>query len=302
MSRRPARSLVYAGMVCSALIAGSSYPIFKRTVAEIPAMPFTLMRFALAAAFMAVALRVSGDRQTIAPADRKRLWLAGILVVPINAGLFIFGIQWTKAAHGALLYALTPAAVLVITSIQSRRLPSPLAWVGAGLAFAGVLVLLLERGLSFEWHALRGDLLILIAVFAWAWYTALGRGLTASYGAVGTAARAVLYGTIAFAPFGLLFWGGFDPRTVSMVAWAGLVYLAWFVAGINFILWYWGVKQLSPAGVAVFANLQPLVAAGMAWWLLHEALAPSFWLSVALVLTGVAVTQRAAQAAVRASS
>lgn len=290
----PRPRFLYPGLLLGVLIAAGTYLVAKRTLQEIPPLPMTMVRFALASSLMALVLRFNRrpDAPPIAPGDRKRLALAGVLLVPVNAGLFAFGIQYTKAAHGALLYALTPAAVMLLATLLTRRAPTWASLAGAAVAFAGVALLLFERGLAFDPATLRGDLVILVAVFAWAGFTLMGRHLTARYGAVRTSSLAVMYGTIAFLPFGLWGLASFDPRPVSAWAWGGILYMAWLTAALNFVLWYWGVKHLSPAGVAVFSNLQPLFAALLAWMLLREALTPSFWLSTALVLLGVWLVQR----------
>lgn len=286
--------LLYPGLLLGVLIAAGTYLVAKRTLQEIPPLPMTMIRFALASALMAGVLRWNRrpDAAPIAPGDRRRLMLAGVLLVPVNAGLFAIGIQHTKAAHGALLYALTPAAVMLLSAALTRRGPSAASLGGAAVAFAGVALLLFERGLRFDPATLRGDLIILVAVFAWAGFTLMGRRLTARYGAVRTSGLAVMYGTLAFLPFGLWGLASFDPRPVSAWAWSGILYMAWLTAALNFVLWYWGVKHLSPAGVAVFSNLQPLFAALLAWLLLRESLTPSFWLSTAFVLLGVWLVQR----------
>jgi len=286
--------LLYPGLLFGVLIAAGTYLVAKRTLQEIPPLPMTMIRFALASALMALVMRFQRrpGEPKIEPGDRRRLVLAGVLLVPVNAGLFAIGIQYTKAAHGALLYALTPAAVMLLGAVLARRAPSAGSIAGAAVAFAGVALLLFERGLAFEAQTLKGDLIILVAVVAWSGFTLLGRRLTARYGAVRTSGTAVLYGTLAFLPFGLWGLASFDPRPVSAWAWGGILYMAWLTAALNFVLWYWGVKHLSPAGVAVFSNLQPLFAALLAWLLLREALTPSFWVSTALVLAGVWLVQR----------
>jgi drug/metabolite transporter (DMT)-like permease len=291
-SERP--RLLYPGLLLGVLIAAGTYLVAKRTLQEIPPLPMTMIRFTLASSLMSAVLRWKRrpGAAAIERGDRRRLALAGVLLVPVNAGLFAIGIQYTKAAHAALLYALTPAAVMLLGVLLHRRLPSPPSVAGVAVAFAGVAILLFQRGLAFDPQAMRGDLIILVAVFAWAGFTLMGRRLTARYGAVRTSGTAVMYGTLAFLPFGLWGLASFDPRPVSAWAWGGILYMAWLTAALNFVLWYWGVKHLSPAGVAVFSNLQPLFAALLAWLLLREALTPGFWLSTGLVLLGVWIVQR----------
>ncbi len=285
-------SLLYPALTLNAIIAAGTYLVAKQTLREIPPLPLTLMRFVLASAAMAIAAAVLAPKERISAADRPRVFLAGVLLVVGNAGLFIIGLQWTKAAHAALLYALTPAIVTLIVAVRARRMPSALQLLGVAVAFAGVLMLLMERGLQFSPDTVRGDLTILVAVCSWSWFTVLGRGLTTRYGPVRVISDALIYGTLAFAPLGLWGWPQLHLAEVGALAWAGLAYLAFLTASLNFVLWYWGVRYLSPAGVSVFANLQPIAAATLAWWVLREPLPAGFLLSTLLVLAGVWLAQR----------
>lgn len=289
----PARPpLLYPALVLNALIAAGTYLVAKQTLREIPPLPLTLLRFVASTLVMMAVAAVAAPGVRVERRDRPRVMLAGVLLVVGNAGLFMVGLQWTRAAHAALLYALTPAIVTLIEVLRARRAPTPLQSLGVAVAFAGVLMLLLERGLSFGADTWRGDLTILVAVCSWSWFTVLGRRLTPRYGPIRVVSDALLYGTLAYLPFGL--WGlpGMHWQAITAGGWAGLAYLALLTASLNFVLWYWGVRYLPPTGVAVFSNLQPIAAAALAWMILGESLPPGFAVSTLLVLGGVWLTQR----------
>jgi len=229
----------------------------------------------------------------IAREDRGRVLLLGLLAVPLNQGLFLIGMTWASASHAALLYALTPAFVVIAASLRARRSPGAGTIAGIGLAFLGVLLLMLQRGLHFDRHSVAGDGIILIAVVAWALYLIAGRRLIMKYGPLVVTAEALGVGTLIYLPIGLVAAWHFDPRAISPGGWMGLVYLAWLTSGVNYVVWYWGLEHIRPHSIALLTNLQPLVTAAMAWALLHEALPAGFALSTALVLGGVWLAQSA---------
>ena len=210
-----------------------------------------------------------------------------MLAVPLNQGLFLFGMQWANVAHAALLYALTPAFVVMFVAIGTRTRPEPRQVLGIALAFAGVLTLMLQRGIRFDAHALIGDVIIFVAVIAWALYLVAGRTLTRRYGPLVVTAEALLAGTLVYLPIGLLALRGFDPRAITGAGWSGLFYLAWLTSAVNYVIWFWGLQYLKPGTVAVLTNLQPILTAAMAWLFLHEPLPSGFAISTALVLGGV---------------
>jgi drug/metabolite transporter (DMT)-like permease len=159
------------------------------------------------------------------------------------------------------------------------------------VALAGVVVVLLERGLHLAPGQFTGDILVLIAVVAWAYYTVLGKPLIRKYGAVVVTARAMTYGTLLFLPLGAWSLRGFAPTAVSTEAWVGLLYCALITSVIVYTLWYWALHFIDAARVAVFNNIQPVVAALLGWWLLQEAISPTFIAGGVLVVAGVLITE-----------
>lgn len=250
------------------------------------------LRFLLAAAI----LWPLGERyrrgRAIERRDQWRMWGLGFLAIPMNQGFFLFGLQWTTTGHSALLYCLTPLLVMVMAA---RQLGEPITvgrTVGILVAFGGVLLVLFERGLTFAPGQLRGDVLVFIAVVAWAYFTVLGKPLIRKYGAVVVTARAMTYGTLLFVPVGLVAVSNFSPSTVSPQAWAGLLYCAIVTSVIAYTLWFWALHYIDAARVAVFNNIQPVVAAFVGWCLLDEAITPAFIVGGLLVVAGVLLTEK----------
>jgi drug/metabolite transporter (DMT)-like permease len=251
-----------------------------------------LMRFVLAA----VILWPLGERwrkgRKLDPADNRKMWLLGMLAIPINQGFFLYGLQWTTAGHSALLFALTPLFVMLLAAWKLGERITIWRTVGIVVAFVGVLAVLFERGVRLAPNQFTGDTLVLIAVTAWACYTVLGKPLIQKYGAMVVTARAMTYGTLLFIPVGLFSIGDFDPSVVALDAWAGLLYCAIITSVVAYTLWYWALHYIDAAQMAVFNNLQPIIAALFGWLLLGEPLTATFIAGGILVLIGVYVTEK----------
>ena len=178
MSSRPRPAVMFGSLALNVLISSGTFLVAKRTVAEFPPLVLALLRFSFASAVLWPAVRLLHPHDRIAPEDRPRIWLLGLLGVPLNQGLFLIGMQWASASHAALLYALTPAFVMMILAVLVRRLPTLAQVIGVVVAFAGVALLLFQRGLQFDRHSVRGDVLVFGAVIVWAAYLIVGRSLT----------------------------------------------------------------------------------------------------------------------------
>jgi drug/metabolite transporter (DMT)-like permease len=296
MSRdRPALLLPALGL--NVLIASGTFLVAKAALREFPPLTLALLRFVLASAVLMPLTRWLRPGVRIAAEDRGRLWLLGLLAVPLNQGLFLLGMSWASASHASLLYALTPAFVALAVAPTARRAPSAGAIAGIALAFLGVLTLMLQRGLHFDRHSVAGDAIVLAAVVAWALYLVAGQRLILKYGPLVVTAEALTAGTLMYLPIGIVAAWHFDPLVISPGGWIGLAYLAWLTSGVNYVIWFWGLAHIRPHSMALLTNLQPLVTAAMAWALLHEALPAGFALSTALVLGGVWLAQSAGRPA-----
>lgn len=255
-------------------------------------LELAFLRFLIAAAVLWPLGEYYRKGRTIERVDQWRLWGLGFLAIPLNQGFFLYGLQWTTTGHSALLYCLTPLLVLVLAAWRLGERITLGRTVGILVAFGGVVLVLLERGLQFEPGQFTGDLLVLIAVVAWAYYTVLGKPLIKKYGAVLVTARAMTYGTILFLPLGLVALSDFSPAAVSPKAWLGLLYCAIITSVIAYTLWYWALNYIDAARVAVFNNIQPVVAAFVGWLLLGETISPMFIAGGLLVVVGVLLTEK----------
>jgi len=284
------RAVAYAAVTVQAIISSLTYLVARRAMADLHPLPLLALRFAVAGSIFGVML-ATGGRASIPPrALWPRLLLLGFLVGPINQGFFFVGLSYSTPAHAALLYALTPTGVYLLSLWRGRETLRTGAVAGLLCALAGVFVLLLGRGLRAATGPLWGDLLILVAVAAWVVFTDQGKQLIPEYGSTRMTAWSMVVGAAWVMP--LLF--TLDRETLahaSGTTWACLGYLGIVTSVISYLLWYFALSRLEASKVAVFSNLQPVFTAVAALVLLQE---PIHWELVggALVLIGVRLTQR----------
>jgi drug/metabolite transporter (DMT)-like permease len=297
MHARCKTALVYGALLLHTLVSAGTYLFAKRALVEIPALPLGLIRFAGASILLgALALRLLPKGKRLPPrhALRKVIFLS-FAAVPLNQGFFLYGLQLSTAAHAALLYTLTPLFVLLLAQALLGEFPGWRTAAGTALALGGTLYVLLHRGLDLSRGPLVGDLLLLIAVIAWAVYTAEGRELVADHGALPTIAWTLIGGTLLYLPLGL---GSLLSPTIradiahaSPEAWWGIAYLIVITSVVAYLLWYWALRHLAAARVAIFTNLQPLATAFLAHVFLGERVTAQFLAGAVVVIAGVLLAQ-----------
>ncbi|MDP2874818.1 MAG: DMT family transporter, partial [Holophaga sp.] len=176
------------------LLAAGTFLLGKAATTHFPVLVLGLFRFSVAAVvFLLLARFRNYDLREALRTDRRSFLLAGFLGVLLNQIGFLWGLKLTLPSHAALLYALTPTVVLLLAWIRGLERPSVLKVSGILLAFSGVVVLFNGRhGNELPPHWVAGDLLVMVAVVAWAGYTVVSRPLVMRYGAERTTALSIL--------------------------------------------------------------------------------------------------------------
>jgi drug/metabolite transporter (DMT)-like permease len=223
--------------------------------------------------------------------DVFRFLLLGLLGVTVNQTLFLLGLSVSTPLHASLLYAFTPVLVLFGAVLHLGERLSRIKVLGVAAAVIGVTFILTAKGLDLSRGPLRGDLLILVAVFAWSAYTLVGKRVLAAYDPFTVTTWAFVFGALSMLPLGFRVLGGFDPASPGVAGWLEVLYLSCFTSLVAFTLWYFALKRLEATQLAVFTNLQPPLTALLAWFFLGDVPESLAVAGGILVLCGVTVVQ-----------
>jgi len=232
------------------------------------------------------------DRIVPPRADWPRLALLGMLGIFANQTLFLVGLSFTSATSSAILMPSIPvftaaaAAALGVERLAGRRL------AGILVASAGALVLLDPTRLDTSARATLGNLLILGNCLAYSVFLVLMRPLLARLPWRTVIAWSFLFGSIGTLAVAAPALATTDWATVAPRTFAGILYVGLFPTAINFSLNTWAVRRSSPALVAAFTTLQPVLTTGMAAWALGESLRPNQALGFLLIVMGLVMVQR----------
>jgi len=285
--------LVYAAMGVQVLISAGTYLAGKRAMTELPPLTVVLWRFILSGSVFVLLLALTPGPKLPPRGEWKRVLLLGLLAGPVNQVFFFYGLSQSTAAHAALLYALTPLGVYLLSLARGHERASLRAVAGIGTAFTGVVVLLLGRGLADASGSLLGDVLILGAVTAWVVYTTEGKPFVAVYGPVRATAWSMVASTLMMLLLVPFFANPAEVMAASDVTKGSIVYLGLLTSVVAYLIWYYALSKVPASKVAIFSNLQPAATALAAWALLDESLHWEIAVGGVLVLLGVRLTQTA---------
>ncbi len=284
---------VHLVMLLHSVLSAGTYLAAKRALGELSPWELALVRFSLAGLFYAAL--VARARPAIPRRDLLGLAALGLVAIPLNQGLFLQGMALTTPGHGALLYALTPIFVFLLARWRLGERASAPKVAGIATAFAGVVVVLLGRGALGGAGAaagLLGDLLILLAVVAWAVFAVGGKVYAERYGVRAMTGLAISFGSLAYLPFGLALSERAAFERLSPGGWGAVAYLVVVTSIAAYLLYYWAMRRAEASRVAVWSNLQPFFTTALAWLMYGEPITGTSLAGGALVLLGVALTER----------
>lgn len=229
----------------------------------------------------------------------RRYALLGLLGVGLYNALQYLALQTSMPINVTLVGSSMPVWMLAVGSLCFGARVNPRQLAGAVLSMAGVLVVL-SRGQWSELLALRmvpGDLFMLLATIAWAFYSWL---------LVTTREPAQLRGDwAAFLMAQLVFglgWSGLlaggewaSGRTAIDWGWPLLAALAFIAVGpavVAYRFWGVGVQRAGPTVAGFFANLTPLFAALLSAAFLGQAPHGYHAAAFVLIVGGILVSAR----------
>ncbi|MCB1052006.1 MAG: EamA family transporter [Acidobacteria bacterium] len=281
------------GALCiNVFIASGTFIAARVTTQSFEPIALGWFRIMASALIMQLLFRIMQKNPIpVARKDIKNLVVLGLLGITANQLLFLMAMKWAPAIDGALFYAFTPALVLIFGRLFLSDVLTPRKAIGVLVALAGVALVLSARGLKLQADYMRGDLLLVLAVITWALYTLLGKKMLRVYSVLTVNAWCFGIGALSILPLSPWVLGRMDWAAPGLNGWLGLGYLVFFTSVLNFSIWYWALKRMEAAEVAIFSNLQPPVTALLAWWIQGERPGPIVVIGGVLVLVGVSLVQ-----------
>lgn len=279
------------GAFVAAALFGSSVVAVRVAVQEVPPLSLAVIRFGQGGLLLVLVLLLVGARDLLRVNwhDLPLLMLLGALMFTVFPVTFNASLRLIEASRGALILATIPLwSMLLARMARSERL-LPRQLVGVFLSLGGVGLALAERGVGEQGGlgTLAGDGLMFVTALSGAAYGVLAQRAFARYNALTVTTYAMVLGTMLLLPFGLVeglvgILPQFNRQTVAL-----LVFLGVFGGALGFLLWTFALSRLTPTQVAVYINLNPLVAIVLAAVLLAERTTIAFAAGFGAVLLGV---------------
>jgi drug/metabolite transporter (DMT)-like permease len=278
-----------AAFVAAALF-GASVVATRVAVGSIPPLSLAFLRFGQGGLILLLFLFVRRPGHLrVKISDLPYLALMGAVMFTIFPITFNVGLKFTEASRGALMLSTMPLWSAWLARIARSEHLTLRQVGGITLTLCGVAVAFVERGLTWQggsW-ALVGDLLMLLTAISGAVYGVLAQKMLKKYNVMTVTTYAMLIGTCLLFPAAFVEGLSQAITNIDLRATSLILFLGICGGAIGYLLWTFALVHLTPTQVAVYVNLNPMVATVLGAALLAEKLTPIFIVCFVAVLAGV---------------
>ena len=283
--------MIYIKLILVAIMWGGTFIATKMVSHVFGSFTGASYRYLVALLFMVPILLVKDPKAfKVTKKQLFQLSLLGATGIFAYSFFFFTGLRMVKASHGALIVALNPVLVMLISSSIGKERISRIKIIGLLLSIAGTAIViargdLLDLFTMFTW----GDAFMLGCPISWALYTYFAKDALKFATPLQASTWAIVIGLAM-----ILFFVPFEtyPTKVDWTIWLAIVYLGICGSVLGFVWYYEGIKEIGPVKTSVFNNLIPIFAVMFSVVLLDETIHAYMWYGSALVISGVYIINK----------
>ena len=244
---------------------------------EMEEMAFVFWRLGIAAAFYAVVLILAGNR--LRWIDLKRSAVGGVIFA-VNLVFFILSMRRTSAVNAVVIASLQPILLLAVGRRLFGERPHRSVYVGASVAFVGVVVAMAGSGAGgvATWS---GDLMAFVTMVLFAAYYVASKQARAEMDSITYQLSLTVVATVVLLPIALVVEGG--VALPSDGDWWMVAAMA-IIPGTGHLLTNFAHGHVTLTQMSLISLLFTAVAPLYAWWLIGERIAGQQGVGMAVVL------------------
>ncbi|HCM06560.1 MAG TPA: EamA family transporter [Oceanospirillales bacterium] len=274
---------IYSGIALVAFAANSLLCRMALVDGAIEALPFTLLRIMSGALLLSFLVRPNRMElnQMLNVQQSKAAWFSAI-----SLSIYAFAFSWAylemDTGVGALVLFATIQLVLNAVAVMLGQKVNRLMLAGIGIAFTGLVILLLPGQSAPDFSA---ALVMILSGLGWAGFVYSGRNSKQPLKEVAIAFRWSLVWCLPLALF--VNWQGISWHGVFLACVSGA-----FASGLGYALWYKVLPELGLQNAAQAQLVVPVFAMVMGVVFLSEQLSVILLAASALILLGITLAIR----------
>ena len=284
--------LLFLALFILSLIWGGSFFFIKILLHDFGPMTIAFLRSTFGLAAITVIMLLLRK-----PFEFSKIpWLPMTLVSLTNTSIpwMIIAFSETRltSSMASVLNAVTPLWTMIVGMIFFQSITNRLQWLGMGIAFIGLIILLGVNPVSMISVDLLGFACMLIATLFYAFGSQFSKRILP-----GMSMYQITFGTLFFSMISsgiaaFSFEGISFTHLSSFANIGALIGLGIFGSGIAYVLFYYMIQKGSPEFATMVTYLVPVSAIIWGYTILHEKIHWSLLTGLIFILIGVFLTTR----------
>jgi len=276
-------------MLMAVVFWAVNFSLIKIALREFSPLGFNGIRMVVASVILVSFFLISREGFSMTRSDFWKIIVLGLIGNTVFQMFFIHGLNWSTASSTAIVMAMTPVFVALLSTTSKQEKIHWAAWVGIAVSFVGLyLVLTKQPGVfRFSWEEVRGDLLILFGNLCWAIYTVFSKPLLERMSPLKLTSTTMAVGALFYLPFCLKDLSQLPYSEISLGAWGALLYSSFFALTLSYLIWYGSVKRVGNTKTAIYSNITPILTVIIAYFFIAERITPLQGIGAGIIILGV---------------
>ena len=296
LTQEASRARIALAFAAVYVVWGSTYLAIRYAIETIPPFLMAASRFLVAGAALYAWGRLTGGER-----PSRAAWIAtavtGILMLAVGNGAVTWSEQRIPSGIAALLVASVALWMVLLEFLRRNGTrPTRLSILGLLIGFGGVGLLVGPAAFTSARDLdVLASVVLIGASLSWAAGSVYSRVLPRPASAATAGGIQMLAGGLVLLLVGVSTGeiGRFDAAAVSARSLMSVGYLIVFGSLVGFTAYAWLLRVCTPAAVATYAYVNPIVAMLLGWLLAGEEFGPRMIVAAGIILSGVALINRA---------
>ena len=220
--------------------------------------------------------------------------ILGITSITIFNSIVYYSLYYTQVISGVLMISTIPVWIMFIASILKIEKTNLFQIIGVILSLTGVMFIItkadieLIKSLDFN----KGDLSMVVAMFAWATYSALLRKKTYEISQIALLEIIIICGLVFLIPIYFIEMSLGNKIVLNTPFILTLSYVVLFPGIFAFLFWIKGIAFIGANRAGVFLHLMPIFGAIMAIIIFDEKFMLYHSLGAIFIIAGITLSNK----------
>ncbi len=233
------------------------------------------------------------------PWPKGKQWIAilvlSFLTFMLSNALSTWGVKFIPSGLGAIMGAIFPLWLVIITMFKGKRLPRQ-ALLGLLLGFGGVCIIFYEHLKDFLNPDFRfGIILSLGATISWAFATLYTKQQAINYNPYFSLGFQMLFAGIIILVIAETTGNAVKLSEIPASTWWAIGYLVVIGSVLTFVAYIYSLQHLPTALASIYAYINPIVAVLLGAALLNEKLTVFIAIGGAITIAGVYLVNKSSK-------